>query len=79
MLPRADPLQFEEEMKDFINNEDEEEGDDEEGAGSEADDGKRKRDDNDEMDDRLDEEDFDLIEENTGRRVDRKVTLGDIG
>lgn len=63
-----------EEMKDFINEDIEEEGDGEESEEEEGG-GKRKHDDDDEIDDRLEDEDFDLIEENLGIKVNRKVIL----
>ena len=75
----TDPDAIEEEMKGFIINNDEveeEDDDEEEGgeSGEEDGEGKRKRDDDDEMDDRLEDDDFDLIEENLGIKVNRKVS-----
>ena len=74
----SDPDAIAEEMKDFIaDNEVEEEEEDEEGGGSgeEGEGEKRKREDEeDELDDRLEDEDFDLIEENLGIKVNRKVS-----
>ena len=73
----ADPDAIEEEMKGFIINNDEvEEEEDEEGgeSGEEDEEGKRKRDDDDDIDDRLEDDDFDLIEENLGIKVNRKVS-----
>ena len=64
-------------MKGFIINNDEvEEEEDEEGgeSGEEDEEGKRKRDDDDDIDDRLEDDDFDLIEENLGIKVNRKVS-----
>ena len=62
-----------EEMKDLINDdEDEEEG--AEGSGNESDIGKRKHEDSD-LDDQVDEEDLDLIEENLGIKIKRKVSI----
>ena len=71
----TDPQAIEEEMKGFIINNDEEEEEEEgEESGEEDEEGKRKRDDDDDMDDdRLEDEDFDLIEENLGIKVNRKV------
>lgn len=64
---------IQEENKGFINDDDEDE--DEGGSDSEVE-GKRKRDDDDDDDldaDNLDEDDLDLIEENIGVKLDRKV------
>ncbi|PVD31669.1 hypothetical protein C0Q70_07087 [Pomacea canaliculata] len=66
-----------EEMKDFISEnveEEEEDDDDDDGDDSEEGEerGKRKHDDDDDIDDRLEDEDFDLIEENLGIKVNRK-------
>ncbi|RUS83311.1 hypothetical protein EGW08_008933 [Elysia chlorotica] len=62
-----------EEMKDFINEEVEEEEEEEEEAGSDEEEKKRKRDsDLDDDDDQLDEEDFDLIDDNLGIKINRK-------
>ena len=71
----SDPDATAEEMKGFIIDNDEEEEEGEEGEESGEEDGeKRKRDDDDdEIDDRLEDEDFDLIEENLGIKVNRKV------
>lgn len=65
-----------EEMKDFINEDIEEEGDDNEdeddteGVGGE----KKRKHDSDEEDDQLEDEDYDLIEENLGIKVKRTVS-----
>lgn len=74
----ADPDGIAEEMKDFISEnveEEEEDDDDDDGDDSEEGEerGKRKHDDDDDIDDRLEDEDFDLIEENLGIKVNRKV------
>ncbi|GFR73722.1 transcription elongation factor SPT6 [Elysia marginata] len=62
-----------EEMKDFINEDvEEEEEEEEEGAGSDEGEKKRKRDSDLEDDDQLDEEDFDLIDDNLGIKINRK-------
>nr|KAG5690166.1 hypothetical protein BaRGS_013623 [Batillaria attramentaria] len=61
-----------EEMKDFINEDVEEEEDEGEESEEEGGEGKRKHDDDDDIDDRLEDEDFDLIEENLGIKVNRK-------
>ena len=58
-------------MKDFIKDDvDEEEEEAEESGGDE---GKRKREEDSDIDDRLEDEDYDLIEENLGIKVKRKV------
>ncbi|XP_076452893.1 transcription elongation factor SPT6-like [Babylonia areolata] len=70
-----DPSAIDEEMKGFIINNDEVDEEEEEGddSGEEDDDGKRKRDDDDdELDDRLEDDDYDLLEENLGVKVSRK-------
>ncbi|ESO97932.1 hypothetical protein LOTGIDRAFT_103494 [Lottia gigantea] len=58
-----------EEMKDFINEDVE---DDEEGSGEEEGEGKRKHEDSD-IDDQLEDDDYDLLEENLGIKVKRKA------
>lgn len=68
----ADEEAIAEEMKDFINEDIEEEGD-EEGGSDEEEDNKRKHD--SDLDDQLDEEDFDLIDDNLGIKINRKVSL----
>ena len=60
-----------EEMKGFIADEEIDEGDEE----SDDDGTKRKHESGDELDDQLSDEDFDLIEENLGIKVKRKVTI----
>ncbi|KAL3272900.1 hypothetical protein HHI36_014360 [Cryptolaemus montrouzieri] len=59
-----------EELKDLIDDgpEEESEGEDSDGSGGE----KRKKSDDEELDDRLEDEDYDLIEENLGVKVDRR-------
>lgn len=57
-------------MEGFIKDEDEEE---EEGDESGSETGKRKHEDSEESDDQLEDEDYDLIEENLGVKVKRKV------
>lgn len=65
-----DDAQIQEEMKDFIKDDvDEEEEEAEESGGDE---GKRKREEDSDIDDRLEDEDYDLIEENLGIKVKRK-------
>ena len=58
-------------MKDLINDEEEEI---EEDSDNEGESGKRKHEDSD-IDDQLEDEDYDLIEENLGVKVKRKVRL----
>ncbi|XP_050409437.2 transcription elongation factor SPT6 [Patella vulgata] len=64
-----DEALIEEEMKDFINEDVEE--DDEEGSEDGGDEGKRKHEDSD-IDDQLEDDDYDLLEENLGIKVKRK-------
>ncbi|XP_074640844.1 transcription elongation factor SPT6-like [Tubulanus polymorphus] len=64
-----DEEKIREEMKDLINDEEEEE-EDESGDDEERKEGKRKLD--SDLDDQLEEEDYDLIEENLGIKVKRK-------
>lgn len=74
-VPYAEEM-IQEENKGFINDDDDEE-EDEGGSDSEVE-GKRKRDDDDDDDldaDNLDEDDLDLIEENIGVKLDRKVSF----
>lgn len=69
----ADEEKIREENKDFINDDDEDEG----GSDSEVEGSKRKRRDDDDDDDLeeddLEDDDLDLIEENIGVKLDRKV------
>ncbi|KAK6192106.1 hypothetical protein SNE40_003644 [Patella caerulea] len=64
-----DEALIEEEMKDFINEDVEE--DEEEGSEDGGDEGKRKHEDSD-IDDQLEDDDYDLLEENLGIKVKRK-------
>lgn len=59
-------------MEGFIKDEDDEE-EEEEGDESGSETGKRKHEDSEESDDQLEDEDYDLIEENLGVKVKRKV------
>lgn len=61
-----------EELKDLIDDNpiEESEGEDSDGSGGE----KRKKSDDEEYDDRLEDEDYDLIEENLGVKVERRVS-----
>ncbi|XP_038075728.1 transcription elongation factor SPT6-like isoform X2 [Patiria miniata] len=59
-----------ENLDDLINDEDEEE--DQRGSDSEGEIGKKKKRKRREIDDRLEDDDYELIEENTGFKVDRK-------
>lgn len=69
----TDEEKIREENKDFINDDDEDEG----GSDSEVEGSKRKRrdedDDDDLEEDDLEDDDLDLIEENIGVKLDRKV------
>lgn len=64
-----DEDQIREEMKDFINEDDEveEEGDDDDDEGG----GEKRKHESEEEDDQLEDEDYDLIEENLGIKVKR--------
>lgn len=55
----------------MINDNEESEGEDSDGSGGE----KRKKSDDEEFDDRLEDEDYDLLEENLGVKVERRVCL----
>lgn len=69
-----------EEMKDFINEDVEEEGEEESGDEGDGQAGKRKHDSDDQLDDQLSDDDYDLIEENLGIKVKRKVQYhSDVG
>lgn len=68
--------QIRKEMEGFIKDEDDEE-EEEEGDESGSETGKRKHEDSEESDDQLEDEDYDLIEENLGVKVKRKVSLAD--
>ena len=71
-----DEEQYREELKDLIDDnpieEDEESGDSEDGSGEDGGGEKRKKHDED-FDDGLEEEDYDLLEENLGRKIERRV------
>lgn len=63
-----------EELKDLIDDRPIEEDDESEGEDSDASRReKRKKSDDEEYDDRLEDEDYDLIEENLGVKVERRV------
>uniref|UniRef100_A0A336LY91 Transcription elongation factor SPT6 n=1 Tax=Culicoides sonorensis TaxID=179676 RepID=A0A336LY91_CULSO len=61
-----------EELKDLIDDNPIEESDGEDSDGSDGPSKRKKSDDEDELDDRLEDEDYDLIEENLGVKVQRK-------
>lgn len=64
-----------EDLKDLIDDrpiEDDESDGDSDGSGRSA--KRKKSDDDDELDDRLEDEDYDLIEENLGVKVERRVS-----
>ncbi|XP_053682343.1 transcription elongation factor SPT6 isoform X2 [Sabethes cyaneus] len=69
-----DEEQLREELKDLIDDnpieDDDSGGDDSDGSGDHT--KRKKSDDEDELDDRLEDEDYDLIEENLGVKVERK-------
>jgi transcription elongation factor SPT6 len=65
--------QIRKEMEGFIKDEEEEEEEEGEESGSES--GKRKHEDSESEDDQLEEDDYDLIEENLGVKVKRKVSV----
>lgn len=68
-----DEERLREELKDLIDDNPIEEDDDSGGEDSDGEHPKRKKsDDEDELDDRLEDEDYDLIEENLGVKVERK-------
>lgn len=69
-----DEEQIRKEMEGFIKDEDDEE-EEEEGDESGSETGKRKHEDSEESDDQLEDEDYDLIEENLGVKVKRKPKL----
>lgn len=64
-------------MEGFIKDEDDEE-EEEEGDESGSETGKRKHEDSEESDDQLEDEDYDLIEENLGVKVKRKVRYAEM-
>lgn len=63
-----------EELKDLIDDNpiEESDGEDSDGSGASK---KRKKSDDEEYDDRLEDEDYDLIEENLGVKVERRVNV----
>lgn len=69
-----DDEKLREELKDLIDDnpieEDESEGEDSDASGGSK---KRKKSDDEDFDDRLEDEDYDLLEENLGRKIERKV------
>lgn len=69
-----DDEKLREELKDLIDDnpieEDESEGEDSDGSRGSK---KRKKSDDEDFDDRLEDEDYDLLEENLGVKVERKV------
>lgn len=70
-----DEERLEEELQDLIDDNPIEESD---GSGSDSDTStsrKRKKSDEEDLDDRLEDEDYDLIEENLGVKVVRKVLI----
>lgn len=70
--PLDDEERLREELKDLIDDNPIEEDDDSGGEDSDGGHPKRKKsDDEDELDDRLEDEDYDLIEENLGVKVER--------
>lgn len=71
-----DEERLREELKDLIDDapiEEGSEGEDSDGSGHVK---RRKSDDEDELDDRLEDDDYDLIEENLGVKVQRRVSFG---
>lgn len=65
-----DDERLREELKDLIDDREIESGEDSDASGGE----KRKKSDDEEYDDRLEDEDYDLIEENLGVKVERRVS-----
>lgn len=69
-----DDEKLREELKDLIDDnpiEEDESGEDSDASGGSK---KRKKSDDEDFDDRLEEEDYDLLEENLGRKIERKVS-----
>lgn len=66
-----------EELKDLIDDAPIEEGSDAEDSDASGREKRKKSDDEDELDDRLEDDDYDLIEENLGRKVQRRVIIID--
>lgn len=62
-----------EELKDLIDDNpiEESEGEDSDASGGE----KRKKSDDEELDDQLEDDDYDLLEENLGVKVERRVSI----
>ncbi|KAH8293318.1 hypothetical protein KR018_001078 [Drosophila ironensis] len=68
-----DEERLREELKDLIDdNPIEEDGDDSDSGGEDGDGKKRKKHEDDDLDDRLEDDDYDLIEENLGVKVERR-------
>lgn len=65
-----DEEKIREELKDLIDDNPIEESD---GSGDESDGSKKRKKSDDDFDDRLEEDDYDLIEENLGVKVERRV------
>ena len=63
-------------MKDFINEDIEEEGDNEEDDAEDGEGENKRKHESDEEDDQVDDEDYDLIEENLGIKVKRVCIMG---
>lgn len=70
-----DEERLREELKDLIDDAPIEEESDAESDGSGGSTKRKKRDDDDDYDDRLEDEDYDLIEENLGVKVERRVSF----
>lgn len=68
----TDEDRLREELKDLIDDRpiEESDGDDSDASGGE----KRKKSDDEDLDDRLEDEDYDLLEENLGVKVERRVS-----
>lgn len=69
-----DEQKLQEELKDLIDDNPIEESDDGSGSDTSSRNKRPRSDDEEELDDRLEDEDYDLIEENLGVKVKRKVT-----
>lgn len=71
-----DDEKLREELKDLIDDnpieEDESDGEDSDASGGTK---KRKKSDDEDFDDRLEDDDYDLLEENLGVKVERKVSV----
>lgn len=68
----TDDERLREELKDLIDDNPIEESDGEDSDGSHGQ--KRKKSDDEDLDDRLEDEDYDLLEENLGVKVERRVS-----